>query len=242
MLLDVKNLSVAYGHVQAIDGISFSVESGEIVALLGSNGAGKSTAMKAVSGVLSDVGGGITSGELLFCGESIAGFRPDQLVSKGISMVPEGRRIFSSLSVRENLEMGGFLIRDRKKTQSRMEHVLETFTSLRNKLMQKAGALSGGDQQILALGRALMLEPVLLLVDEPSLGLSPGFIKTVFEKIQSINALGTSILLVEQNVSKALEVCHRAYVFEAGRIVLAGEKEMMLSESRVQNVFLGQYV
>lgn len=240
MLLEAKNLSVAYGHAKAIiEDVSFSVAKGEIVAMLGANGAGKSTALKAVSGVLTAAGGNITTGEVLFRGQSIVGFRADQLVAKGISLVPEGRRVFTSMTVRENLEMGGFLIRDSKKIRTRIDHVLAMLGPLRDRLSQKAGTLSGGEQQMLSLGRALMLEPALLLVDEPSLGLSPNFVETVFEKLQEINRSGTSILLVEQNAWMALEICSRAYVFETGKIVLAGEQADLLADERVRDIFLG---
>ena len=167
MLLEAKNLSVAYGHAQAIENVSFSVSKGEIIAMLGPNGAGKSTTLKAVCGILAAAGGKITKGEVLFAGQSIIGLRPDQLAAKGISLVPEGRRVFPSMTVRENLEMVAFLFRDSKKVRGRIDHVLTLFGQLRERLSQKAGTLSGGEQQMLSLGRALMLEPVLLLVDEP---------------------------------------------------------------------------
>jgi len=239
MLLEVKNLSVAYGHAIAIEGAAFSVAKGEIVTMLGPNGAGKSTALKAVSGVLAAAGGQITTGEVLFEEHSILGCRPDQLVAKGISLVPEGRRVFTSMSVRENLEMGAFLLRNTKKTEIRIDYVLSLFAPLRQRLTQKAGTLSGGEQQMLSLGRALMLEPSLLLVDEPSLGLSPNFVEVVFDKLQEINRSGTSILLVEQNARMALDICHRAYVFETGRVALAGSRAELLNNSKVQDVFLG---
>jgi branched-chain amino acid transport system ATP-binding protein len=239
VFLEVKNLNVAYGHAKAIEDASFSVGKGEIVALLGPNGAGKSTSLKAVSGVLAATGGKITAGDVHYAGESILGFRPDQLAAKGISLVPEGRRLFTSMTVRENLEMGGFLLRDAKKTAGRIEKVLTMFTPLRLRSAQKAGTLSGGEQQMLSLGRALMLEPALLLVDEPSLGLSPNFVETVFEKLQEINRGGTSVLLVEQNAQMALDICHRAYIFETGRIALAGTREDLLTNARIIDLFLG---
>lgn len=239
MLLDVKNLTVAYGHAKAIETASFSVASGEIVAMLGPNGAGKSTALRAVSGILPAAGGKITAGEVLYRGQSIIGLRPDELVSQGMSLVPEGRRVFSSMTVRENLEMGAFILHDTKKTRGRTDSVLAMFPPLRDRLAQKAGTLSGGEQQMLSLGRALMLQPSLLLVDEPSLGLSPNFVEAVFEKLQEINRGGTSILLVEQNASMALDVCHRAYVFETGRIALSGTRAELLTNARVSDIFLG---
>jgi branched-chain amino acid transport system ATP-binding protein len=239
MLLEAKNLSVAYGHAKTIEDVSFSVAKGEIVAMLGANGAGKSTALKAVSGVLTAAGGNITAGEVLFKGQSIVGLRPDQLVAKGVSLVPEGRRVFTSMTVRENLEMGGFLIQDSKKIRTCIDHVLAMLGPLRDRLSQKAGTLSGGEQQMLSLGRALMLEPALLLIDEPSLGLSPNFVETVFEKLQEINCSGTSILLVEQNARMALEICNRAYVFETGKIVLEGTQTDLLLDAKISDIFLG---
>jgi branched-chain amino acid transport system ATP-binding protein len=240
VLLEARNLSVDYGQAKALEDASFSVGEGEIVAMLGPNGAGKSTALKAVSGVLAAAGGKITAGEVLYAGQSILGFRPDQLVAKGVSLVPEGRRVFTSMSVRENLEMGAFLLHDSKKTEARIDCALAMFAPLRQRLAQKAGTLSGGEQQMLSLGRALMLEPALLLVDEPSLGLSPNFVETVLEKLQEINRAGTSILLVEQNARMALDICNRAYVFETGKIVLAGTRDDLLKDSRVQDVYLGR--
>ncbi len=239
MLLEAKNLSVAYGHAMAIEDASFSVAKGEIVAMLGPNGAGKSTSLRAVSGVLAATGGRITAGAVLHEGVSILGRRPDQLVARGVSLVPEGRRVFPSMTVRENLEIGAFLLNDSKTTDRRIDSVLAMFSPLRERLKQKAGTLSGGEQQMLSLGRALMLEPALLLVDEPSLGLSPNFVETVFEKLQEINRTGTSILLVEQNAQMALDVCHRAYVFETGRIALAGTRDSLLNDVRVSDLFLG---
>lgn len=239
MLLEVKNLSVDYGHARAIEDASFSVAKNEIVAILGANGAGKSTVLKAASGILLATGGRITAGEVLFRGQSIVNSRPDQLVAKGISLVPEGRRVFTTMTVRENLEMGGFLLRDSKKIQSRIDYVLAMFEPLSNRLSHKAGILSGGEQQMLSFSRALMLKPTLLLVDEPSLGLSPNFVDIVFEKLQEIKYSGTSILLVEQNAKMALDVCCRAYVFQTGKIVLVGSKNDLLDDPKVKDIFLG---
>lgn len=239
MLLEVKNLSVFYGHAMALEKASFSVAAREIVAMLGPNGAGKSTAIKAVSGVLAEAGGNISGGEVLLDGISILGLRTDQLVEQGISLVPEGRRVFTAMTVRENLEMGAFLVRGPKKIQNRMDQVLAMFVPLQKRLLQKAGSLSGGEQQMLSLGRALMCEPSLLLVDEPSLGLSPNFVETLFEKLQEINRSGTSILLVEQNARMALDLCHRAYVFETGRIALSGTRAELLADDKVRDIFLG---
>jgi branched-chain amino acid transport system ATP-binding protein len=237
VLLEVKNLSVVYGHAMAIETASFSVAAGEIVAMLGQNGAGKSTALRAVSGVLAAAGGKITGGEVLCDGRSTLGLRPDQLVAMGISLVPEGRRVFTSMTVQENLEMGAFLLRDPRKTKNNMDRVLAMFEPLQAKLSKKAGTLSGGEQQMLSLGRALMIEPKLLLVDEPSLGLSPNYVEIVFDKLRDINRSGASILLVEQNASMALDICDRAYVFEMGKIALEGTRNSLLEDSRVQDLF-----
>jgi branched-chain amino acid transport system ATP-binding protein len=237
VFLEVKNMSVVYGHAMAIEAASFSVAAGEIVAVLGQNGSGKSTALKAVSGVLAAAGGEVTGGEVLCDGRSILGLRPDQLVAMGISLVPEGRRVFTSMTVRENLEMGAFLLRDAQKTKDNMDRVLAMFEPLQAQLSKKAGTLSGGEQQMLSLGRALMIEPKLLLVDEPSLGLSPNYVEIVFDKLQDINRAGASILLVEQNAHMALDICDRAYVFETGKITLEETRNSLLENSRVQDLF-----
>lgn len=241
MLLEVKNLTVHYGTVRALENVSFGVNEGEIVAMIGPNGAGKSTSLRAVSGVLEETGGHIESGEILFEGKSIKGFRTDELVKKGISLVPEGRRIFPTMTVWENLEMGAYTVASgqRSVVRERIENVFGLFPVLREKGKQKAGTLSSGEQQMLALGRALMLMPKLLLADEPSLGLSPNFVELIFKKLTEINKSGTSILLVEQNTQMALEVCHRGYIFEIGSIVLEGSKESLFTNEKVKKVFLG---
>lgn len=221
-ILEVKNLSVYYGTVRALEDVSFFVNKGEIVAMVGPNGAGKSTALKAICGLVK-----INKGEIRFQNEDIRGFSPDILVKKGLCLVPEGRRIFTSMTVFENLEMGGFTVASGQNSiiKERIEKVLELFPILKERKNQKAGTLSSGEQQMLAIGRALMLEPLLLLLDEPSLGLSPNYVEIVFEKLKEINKDGTSILLVEQNIQKALEICHRGYIFELGSIALEGERE-----------------
>ncbi len=239
MLLEVRNLTVDYGHARAIENASFSVEKGEIVALLGPNGAGKSTSLRAVTGGLAAAGGCIRAGDIHFGGKSIRGFRPDQLAAIGISLVPEGRRVFTRMTLRENLEMGGFLLRDSKQLKDRVEGVLVMFPLLRDRLAQKAGTLSGGEQQMLAFGRALMLEPELLLADEPSLGLSPNYVEMVEETLQQVNQAGTTILLVEQNARMALDICNRAYVFEIGRIAMDGARDTLIADPRVKEAFLG---
>ena len=239
MLLEVKNLTVRYGAVTALKNISFSVNEGEIVAMIGPNGAGKSTALNAVSGVLEATDGTIESGEILFDGESIKGLRTDELVAKGMCLVPEGRRVFPTMTVLENLEMGAYKRKDKTAISQDIHMVLTLFPQLKERVKQKAGTLSTGEQQMLAMGRALMLKPKLLLADEPSLGLSPNFVGLVFDKLTEINKKGTTILLVEQNASEALKIAHRAYVFSIGEIILKDTGENLLHNEEVQKTFLG---
>ena len=235
-LLEVNNLTVYYGTVRALEKASFYVNPGEIVAMIGPNGAGKSTALNAVCGLIP-----VKEGEIKFQGKNIRRLSPDQLVKKGVSLVPEGRRIFSSMTVQENLEMGAFTISRKEKAlaKERLAKVYGLFPILSERRKQKAGTLSSGEQQMLAIGRALMLEPKLLMLDEPSLGLSPNYVDIVFKKLREINTGGTSILLVEQNVSRALEICHRGYVFDVGTIALEGEKEVLINDERVKKIYLG---
>ena len=224
-ILEVKNLTVYYGTVRALEDVSFYVDEGEIVVLLGPNGAGKSTALKAICGFVP-----IKTGEIHFFNERINGLSPDRLVKKGLCLVPEGRRIFTSMTVEENLEMGGFTIgkKDKESLKERMEKVFSLFPILKERKKQKAGTLSTGEQQMLAIGRALMLRPRLLSLDEPSLGLSPNYVDLVFEKLAEINKEGTAILVVEQNPLKALEICHRGYIFGIGKIIAEGERDTLL--------------
>lgn len=238
MLLEVKNITVYYGKVKALENASFNVEKGEIVAMIGQNGAGKSTALKAVSGLLGAFDGAIEKGDVFFNDENIKGLRTDQLVEKGMSLIPEGRRIFPSMTVYENLEMGGFTKKNRKAVQEGIEKILNLFPQLKERAKQKAGILSTGEQQMLAMGRALMLKPRLLMADEPSLGLSPNYVDTIFDKLIEINKNGTSILLVEQNARMALEICHRGYVFDVGSIAFEGSREILINDDRVKKVFL----
>lgn len=242
-LLDVRNLFVNYGTVEALKNISFEVNEGEIVALLGPNGAGKSTALKAICGLLESFNGKIASGDVNFEGKSIKNFQPYDLVKKGISLVPEGRRVFRTMSVQENLEMGAY-IRDKSqdkgwRLQGLLEKIYSLFPVLRERKKQKAGTLSSGEQQMLAIGRALMLKPKLLLLDEPSLGLSPNYVNTVFDKLKEINREGTTILLVEQNVKKALQYANRAYIFKIGEIAFEGNGEELLKSKAIEKSFLG---
>lgn len=232
-MLEAKNISVYYGAVKAIENVSFAVNADEIVAMIGPNGAGKSTALKAVFGMVE-----LKTGEILFNGENISGLRPDEHVAKGISLVPEGRRLFHSMSVIENLEMGAFQ-RKNSSTKADIENVLDLFPSLRDKRNQKAGALSTGEQQLVALGRALMQKPKLLLADEPSLGLSPSYIDIIFDKLIEINKSGTSILLVEQNARMALEIAHKGYVFKIGSIFMEDTGDNLLKSEEVKKAFLG---
>ena len=240
-ILQVKNLTVYYDTVLALDTVSLNVTEGEIVAMIGPNGAGKSTALKAICGLLNP-----HSGEILFQGEKINGKQPYQLVEKGLCLVPEGRRVFTSMTVLENLEMGAFLVDKLKSSgvtssiiKERVENVFSLFPILEKRKKQKAGTLSSGEQQMLAVGRALMLKPKLLLLDEPSLGLSPNFVEIVFDKIKEINKDRTTILLVEQNARMALEYADRGYVFEIGKIAFEDKAKNLLENEEVRKAFLG---
>ena len=232
-MLEVKNISVYYGSVKALEGATFAVNDSEIVAMIGPNGAGKSTALKAVFGMVK-----IQTGEILFKGENINGLRTDQCVSKGISLIPEGRRLFASMTVIENLEMGAFT-RKTKVLKNELENILDIFPALKDKRKQKAGVLSTGEQQMLAMGRALMQKPELLLADEPSLGLAPSYVDTIFEKLVEINKSGTSVLLVEQNARMALEIANRGYVFKIGSISMEDTGNNLLKSEEVEKAFLG---
>lgn len=236
-LLEVKDLTVYYGAVQALDSVSFHVNAGEIVAVIGPNGAGKSTTLNAICGVIQYTGK--SSGQITFEGENIRNLQPYQLVKKGISLVPEGRRVFSTMNVLENLQMGAYTLSKREKREKALNKVFGLFPKLEERQQQRAGTLSSGEQQMLAIGRALMLEPKLLLVDEPSIGLSPGYVQLVFEKLKEINKNGTAILLVEQNARMALDYSGRAYVFEIGKIALEGPSKDLLWNEKVRKSFLG---
>jgi len=231
--LEAKNISVYYGAVKALGDVSFHINSGEIVAMIGPNGAGKSTALKAVFGFV-----GIQTGDIIFNGESIKELRPDEHVSKGISMIPEGRRLFPSMTVIENLEMGAFT-RKNNNTAAEIEKILDLFPALQDRRKQRAATLSTGEQQLLAMGRALMQKPKLLLADEPSLGLSPSYVDTIFDKLIEINGLGTSVLLVEQNARMALQIAHRGYVFKIGGIFMEDTGNNLLESDAVKRAFLG---
>jgi branched-chain amino acid transport system ATP-binding protein len=234
-MLEVKNLQVSYGAINALHGISLSVKAGSIVTLIGANGAGKTTTLKVVSGLLKP-----RSGEILYAGKNIAGLPPHQIVKLGLSHVPEGRMIFANLTVRENLLLGAYLQKDKQIIRQELEHVFALFPRLREREQQIAGTLSGGEQQMLAIGRALMSRPKLLLLDEPSLGLAPLLVKTIFEKIVEINRQqGLTILLVEQNANLALGISHLGYVLETGKIVLSGDSVTLRQNPQVQSAYLG---
>jgi branched-chain amino acid transport system ATP-binding protein len=234
-MLEIKNLTVGYGGIPALHGISLSVEAGSIVTLIGSNGAGKTTTLKTVSGLLMP-----KSGEIIYDGKTISGMRPHEIVKRGLSHVPEGRMIFANLTVRENLQMGAYLVRDRNVFRRELEFVFATFPRLKEREQQIAGTLSGGEQQMLAIGRALMARPQFLMLDEPSLGLAPLLVKTIFEKIVEINReRRLTILLVEQNANRALEISHFGFVLETGKISLQGDAASLRANPQVQSAYLG---
>jgi branched-chain amino acid transport system ATP-binding protein len=233
LLLEAKNISVYYGTVKAIEDVSFHVNQQEIVVMIGPNGAGKSTALKAVFGLVD-----IDSGDILFNGESIKGLRPDEHVPKGISLIPEGRRLFPSMTVLENLETGA-LFRRGNDIKADIEGILELFPGLKDKEKTKVGVLSTGEQQMVAIGRALLQRPKLLLADEPSLGLSPSYVDKVFDVLIEINKSGIGILLVEQNARMALEISHRGYIFKTGSILLEDSSKDLLESEVVKKAFLG---
>jgi branched-chain amino acid transport system ATP-binding protein len=234
-LLKLEDVRTCYGPIEALKGISLEVKEGEIVALIGANGAGKSTALMTISGVLTP-----RQGRIEFLGRNITGRPAHEIVSCGISQVPEGRRIFPRLTVLENLEMGAFLRRDRREIETDRAAVFEQFPILKERRSQLGGTLSGGEQQMLAIGRALMARPKLLLLDEPSLGLAPMIVSRIFEIIREINRRGMTILLVEQNARAALTLALRGYVMETGRIVMADEAGALLSNPRVREAYLGE--
>jgi len=233
-VLQVKEIDVYYGAIHALKKLSLEVEQGKIVTLIGANGAGKTTTLKTISGLLRPVNGTVT-----YKGTDLTKVRPEKIVGLGISQVPEGRRVFAPMSVRENLEMGAYLRKDKKEIQRDMEAVFERFPRLKERRKQLAGTLSGGEQQMLAIGRALMARPELMLMDEPSMGLAPLLVKEIFEIIKDINSRGTTILLVEQNAHMALSIAHKAYVVETGEIVLEGSPEQLMKSEEVKKAYLG---
>jgi branched-chain amino acid transport system ATP-binding protein len=233
-LLEVRDLNVHYGAIHALHGISLSVEEGQIVTLIGSNGAGKSTTLRTISGLIRP-----SSGSISYGGRSIAKMPPHEIVRMGIAHAPEGRGIFANLTVEENLDMGAYSRRDHEQIRKDRERALELFPRVRERLKQNAGTLSGGEQQMLAIARALMARPKLLLLDEPSLGLAPQIVQTIFRIIREINAGGTTILLVEQNAHLALEVAHWGYVLEVGRIVMSENAGKLAASDEVRKAYLG---
>jgi branched-chain amino acid transport system ATP-binding protein len=232
-MLSVRGLEVSYGTIPALHGIELEVEKGEIVTLIGANGAGKTTTLRTISGLLKP-----RKGEVTFNGRNIGGVKPHVITAMGVSHVPEGRGIFSNLTVNDNLELGAYLRKDRI-TESEYERVFSLFPVLKDRIKQNAGTLSGGEQQMLAISRALMSKPSLLLLDEPSLGLAPQLVQTIFRVIREINAEGTTILLVEQNAHMALVTAHRGYVMETGRIALTDSTKSLLASDRVKKAYLG---
>ncbi len=234
-MLEVKNLSINYGSIEAVRDISFSIKTGQIVTLIGANGAGKTTTLSALSGLLRP-----RQGQVVFEGQEITRWPADKIVRAGLAQVAEGRAILSPLTVEENLELGAFIRRDTAAIRQDLERIYKQFPRLEERRRQLAGSLSGGEQQMLAIGRALMSRPKLLLMDEPSMGLAPILINTVFEIIKSINQDGTTILLVEQNANKALQIAHYAYVMEQGQIVHAGPAEEVRQTAAVVEAFLGK--
>lgn len=233
-MLKVDNLVVNYGAINALRGISFEVNQGEIITLIGSNGAGKTTTLHAVSNIIKKQSGSIT-----FKGEDITNMAADKIVTKHLIQVPEGRRIFLNLSVKDNLELGAFLRKDKANIKSDLERVYEYFPRMKERIWQNAGTLSGGELQMLAMGRALMAQPELLLLDEPSMGLAPILVDEIFNIIQKINKDGTTILLVEQNAMKALSIANRAYVLETGTITKSGDARELLTDPSVKAAYLG---
>lgn len=233
-MLTVNDINVFYGAIHAIKGVSLEVNEGEIVTLIGANGAGKSTILRTISGLLKP-----KTGSIQFEGQEIAGMPAHEIVKTGISQVPEGRRIFAEMSVLENMELGAFTRKDKDGIKADMELVFERFPRLKERIGQLAGTLSGGEQQMLAMGRALMSRPRLLLLDEPSMGLAPLLIKEIFAIIQDINKTGTTVLLVEQNANMALSIAHRAYVLETGRIALSGDAKELAASDEVRKAYLG---
>jgi len=232
-LLEVKHLNANYGAVKALKEVSFHVKAGEIVSMIGPNGAGKSTALKAVLGLMDDI-----EGSIIFLGENIINLSTDERVKKGMASVPEGRRVFPNMTVLENLEMGAFIRKDKNEIANDIEKIFAVFPILKARIKQKAGTLSTGEQQMLAIARALMSRPKLLLADEPSLGLSPVLVSLIVDKLKEINSMGTTILLVEQNVRMALSISDRVYLFKMGKIELEGTGKELMDREDIKKYFL----
>ena len=235
ILLQVNDVQVAYGGIQAVKGVSLEVRAGELVSLIGSNGAGKTTTMKAITGLLP-----LRSGHITLKGRNVAGQGPWTLVQQGLAMVPEGRGVFTRMSIVENLQMGAYLRNDNAGVAQDIERVFATFPRLKERRNQLAGTLSGGEQQMLAMGRALMSQPHILLLDEPSMGLSPIMVDKIFEVVREVSQQGVTILLVEQNASRALQIADRGYVMESGLITLSGPADALLHDPKVREAYLGE--
>ena len=234
-MLEVKDLQVYYGMIQAIKGISFEVNQGEVIALIGANGAGKTTILHTVSGLLTP-----KKGSVIFEGQDITKVPAHKIVSMGMAHVPEGRRVFAQLSVYDNLKMGAYTRSDKNEIEETLEMVYKRFPRLEERKNQMAGTLSGGEQQMLAMGRALMSKPKIILMDEPSMGLSPIFVNEIFDIIQEVSASGTTVLLVEQNAKKALSIADRAYVLETGNIALSGDAKILMNDDSIKKAYLGE--
>ncbi len=234
-MLEIRDLEVYYGMIQAIKGISFDVNEGEVIALIGANGAGKTTTLHTITGLLSP-----KSGSILFEGKDITKVPGHKIVSRGMAHVPEGRRVFAQLSVLQNLRMGAYTRKDKNEIEEMLKQVYKRFPRLEERQNQMAGTLSGGEQQMLAMGRALMSHPKIILMDEPSMGLSPIFVNEIFDIIKKVSAGGTTVLLVEQNAKKALSIADRAYVLETGNIVLEGKASDLLNDDSIKKAYLGE--
>lgn len=234
-MLEVKDLQVYYGVIQALKGVSFEVNQGEVIALIGANGAGKTTTLHTLTGLLP-----AKQGSIVFEGKDITKVPAHKIVEMGIAHVPEGRRVFSQLSVYENLKMGAYTRKDKKEIAENLENVYKRFPRLEERKNQRAGTLSGGEQQMLAMGRALMSNPKMIVMDEPSMGLSPIFVNEIFDIIEKVSASGTTVLLVEQNAKKALSIADRAYVLETGKIVLSGDAKELMNDDSIKKAYLGE--
>ncbi len=234
-MLEVKDLQVYYGMIQAIKGISFEVNQGEVIALIGANGAGKTTILHTVTGLIAP-----KNGSIVFEGKDITKVPAHKIVSMGMAHVPEGRRVFAQLSVYDNLKMGAYTRKDKTEIEESLENVYKRFPRLEERKNQMAGTLSGGEQQMLAMGRALMSKPKIILMDEPSMGLSPIFVNEIFDIIQEVSASGTTVLLVEQNAKKALSIADRAYVLETGKISLEGDAKVLMNDDSIKKAYLGE--
>ncbi|HWQ30923.1 MAG TPA: ABC transporter ATP-binding protein [Negativicutes bacterium] len=234
VVLEFRNVDAYYGKIQALKNISFKVKKGEIVTLIGSNGAGKTTVLKTISALLKPA-----KGDVIYNGKAINGLAAHQIAEQGVAHIPEGRKIFPRLTVKENLEMGAFRFNDNNKIKKNLDYVYDLFPRLKERENQNGGTLSGGEQQMLAMGRAIMSEPAILLMDEPSMGLAPIIVQRIFTSIKELNDNGITILLVEQNANKALQIANRAYVLQTGNIVLEGSGEELLNNSMVREAYLG---